>query len=140
MRTLWLTLVAAASLFQFEAARAQEVFSGEREVIVEKFSIAGKKTALGNFVSVRPDCTVAEWQDISVKTQPEHGKATLRNNKATLAYKKDDRRVNCNGKTVASKLLEYVPSSGYKGEDEIIVEGINGDGGLLRVTYRITVK
>lgn len=123
-----------------ETARCQQVISGSREFIAERFSVAGKKTALDHFVSLRPNCTTAEWQDLSIVKKPEHGTASIKDGRAAASYIKDNPRSACNGKVFASKMVEFVPSKNYKGFDVLAVEAISSDGGLTQVKYRITIK
>jgi hypothetical protein len=57
-----------------------------------------------------------------------------------MTYGKDNVRSSCNGKSIKSKTLEYVPSQDYKGADEIVVEAINSAGQQVINTYKMTVK
>ena len=111
-----------------------------RETTYDRFAISGKKTRLGYYYAVKLNCQPEDWIAVSISKQPEHGKATLRDETTVMTYGKDNVRSSCNGKSIKSKTLEYVPSQDYKGADEIVVEAINSAGQQVINTYKMTVK
>ena len=111
-----------------------------RENTYDRFAVSGKKTRLGHYYAVKLNCQPEDWNEVSISKQPEHGKATLRDETTVMSYGKDNARSSCNGKTIKAKTVEYVPSQDYKGADEIVVESINSAGQQVINTYKLTVK
>ena len=111
-----------------------------RETTYDRFAISGKKTRLGQYYAVKLNCQPEDWNEVSISKQPEHGKATLRDETTVMSYGKANVRSSCNGKSIKSKTLEYVPLQDYKGADEIVVEAINSAGQQVINTYKMTVK
>lgn len=111
-----------------------------REATYDRFAISGRKTRLGSFYAAKLNCQPEDWNEVSISKQPEHGKATLRDETTVMSYGKANARSSCNGKSIRSKLLEYVPSQDYKGMDEIVVEAINSAGQQIINTCKLTVK
>jgi hypothetical protein len=113
-----------------------------RETTYDRFAISGRKTRLGHYYdyATKLNCQPEDWNEVSISKQPEHGKVTLRDATTVMSYGKDNVRSSCNGKSIKSKALEYVPSQDYKGADEIVVEAINSAGQQVIHTFKLTVK
>jgi hypothetical protein len=61
-----------------------------RETTYDRFAISGKKTRLGYYYAVKLNCQPEDWVEVSISKQPEHGKATLRDETTVMSYGKDN--------------------------------------------------
>jgi hypothetical protein len=110
------------------------------DATAERTAVSGKRTLLYQYYAVNLNCSPADWNNVSITQQPEHGKATISEKITIVSFPNTNPRSSCNGKSIKAKVLEYVPSHDYKGADEIAVEIINSGGQEIVHTFKITVK
>ena len=115
----------------------EELSAGVKKYEYSRQVLAGKKIELGNWGSMKPDCSpdVMEWK---VTKEPEHGTVEFSPSTAQLSYPPDNPRSKC-GKT-KTILVIYKSNDGYKGEDWFEVTGINAGGFAEEITYRLKVR
>jgi hypothetical protein len=112
----------------------------DREYTSHKTTINGRKSLLNYFFSLKGDCAPTDWIEVKIIKAPENGEAKLIDGNAFPAYTAPNPRVKCNDRSVKAKGLEYVPTKGYAGDDQIIVEMIDNGGSHGTYTFNITVK
>jgi hypothetical protein len=117
-----------------------QIINNNADYTYERYTISGKKTSFGPFYAANLNCAPMEWLEVSITKHPEHGNATMFDRTVIMQYDKSNPRSSCNGKSIKGKVLEYVPSRDYKGDDEIVLETITSNGQRNTHTYKITVK
>ena len=149
--TSTLAVLAAIATLTMTAARAQDSMAplvrnqnmstnSNSENTIEKYAISGRKSTLSPYYSAKLNCTPADWQEVTITQEPQHGKARLIEQTLIMQYPTNNPRSSCNGKSIRGKVLEYTPEKDYKGSDQIVVELVNDTGQLLKFDYKITVK
>jgi hypothetical protein len=139
-------LAAVLSILTAGVSNAQQVDVTQnpnafnREFTTQRFAIGGKKSVLGNFYSLKPDCAPMDWIQVKIVKTPENGDAKLVDANTLPNYTAPNPRVKCNDRSVKSHALEYTPAKGYVGADSIELELIDSAGARVTYTYNITVK
>ena len=105
-----------------------------------RFALAGKKSTLGSFFSLKVDCSPMDWNEVKIVKPPKNGEAKLVDGTTFPGYTAPNPRTKCNEKSVNASMLEYTPAQGYAGPDSIQLESIDSGGSRARYTINITVK
>jgi hypothetical protein len=110
-----------------------------RDYILQRYAIGGKKSIFGYYYGLKLDCTPIGWHEARLSKSPENGEAKLVEGTTVVNYNAPNPRVKCNGKSTKAVYLQYIPNKGYMGNDSIEVEAINDAGQRNIYTYNITV-
>jgi len=135
-----LTLATVVSNAQQVVDNTQNTNAFNREYTSQRFAISGRKSVLGYFYGLKPDCAPVEWMEVKIAQAPENGEAKLVDANTLPTYPAPNPRVKCNDRSVQSRALEYTPTKGYVGADYIEVESIDSSGGRSVYKLDITVK
>jgi hypothetical protein len=114
--------------------------TGQVNFVTQRFAVAGKKSNLGSFFSLKLDCTPVDWVDVRVTKAPDNGEAKMVEGNTFPNYTAPNPRVKCNEKSIKGHLLEYTPHKGYAGADRVEVEMISSEGTRALYTIKISVK
>ncbi len=114
--------------------------ANNREFTLQRYAIGGRKSVFNYFYSLKPDCAPSDWLEVTIIKEPEHGTAKLFDGTTLPNYTAPNPRVKCNDKSIKAQGLEYVPTKGYAGGDQIDVEAIDFAGNRNLYTFNITVK
>jgi hypothetical protein len=128
------------SFSQVVEPNTQDPNAFNRDYVMERYGIGGKKLTLGAYYALKLDCTPIGWQEANISKSPENGEAKLVEATTVINYSAPNPRVKCNGKSTKATVLEYIPKKGFIGNDSIEVETINEGGQRNTFTYNITVK
>jgi len=146
MNKIVLMLTASAALLVCQPGYSQQVDTTQnpnafiREFTSQRYAIAGKKSTLSAFYSLKPDCAPVDWVEVKITKSPENGEAKLVDGNTRANYTAPNPRVKCNDKSTKARVLEYIPTKGYAGPDAIEVELIDSTGARVLYTFNITVK
>jgi hypothetical protein len=99
-----------------------------------------KKTGMGFFTSLHPDCTSRGDADIRVTKQPEHG--TIETAPATNfpTYPKEHSRYKCNQHKVKGVQVNYKSAEKYVGDDVFDLLVLFPSGFAWEVHYDVSVR
>jgi hypothetical protein len=118
----------------------QDPNANNRDITMERYAVAGKKSTFGRYYSLKIDCSPSDWFDIKITKSPENGSANLVETTTQAHYTEPNARVKCNGRSIKSTDLQYTPKSEYAGPDSIEVELITDEGTRSRYIYNVIVK
>src|SRR5215467_11469644 len=112
------------------APKAPNVF--DNTYTMARFAVAGKKSTLAGFFSLKLDCSPLDWNEVKIVKPPKNGEAKLVDGTTFPAYTAPNPRTKCNEKSVNARMLEYTPAQGYAGPDSIQLEAIDSGGSRSR--------
>jgi hypothetical protein len=100
---------------------------------------SGKKTKIGIFGTVDPNCDSIGYPSVTVVKNPEHGQISIEHGEDYPDFSQDNVRSKCDMKPLPSTLIYYTSENGFTGVDAISFEVITVEGQYVRYEYAIHV-
>jgi hypothetical protein len=134
MKTLLLIILACGLSSSAFAQEGLEKKQFTRVVASEK------KTGMGFFTSLHPDCTSRGNADVRVTKQPEHGTIETAPDINFPFYAKEHSRYKCNQHKVKGVQVNYKSAAKYVGDDAFDLLVLFPSGIAWEVHYDISVR
>jgi hypothetical protein len=114
--------------------------SGFEKVKVSKAAVGDTQIVLWANTAINPDCTPVPGVTLSILKAPEHGKATVSDDPAYLAYPPGNPRSACNNRKIPGHRALYQADAGYSGRDHVVLQGSSPEGRVREINVDIQVR
>ncbi|MGE5306224.1 MAG: hypothetical protein ACM3TN_23190 [Alphaproteobacteria bacterium] len=102
--------------------------------------VSGKRTMLGRFYDLNPDCSSAGKVILRFMQKPRNGVAEIISEQGFTGYPKDDPRYKCNETSREVEKIFYQSNDEFKGKDQFIVEVFYPNGNYRKLRVNIDVR
>jgi hypothetical protein len=136
MKAFFLILGIVAWTYGFSGqAQSGDIFAARHAV-----ATAGQRTKIAFIPFVYPNCGSYGDVKFGVYGKPQHGDLFLAEDEEVLSTNQADLRPRCDGKPIRGLKVEYLPQSGYIGDDKTLYYIENQSGDTWNYYQTIEVK
>lgn len=101
---------------------------------------SGQSAKIATFTPVDQDCRSRGSTTANVLGTPEGGTVEIRAGSAYPSFPTTDVRSHCNHRLVPATLVFYHATTGFFGDDAVVLEIIDPEGRAWRVRYPLSVR
>jgi hypothetical protein len=114
---------------------------GYQKLSISKATIGAAPIQLWANTAIDPDCTEHQpGATLSVLEPPAHDTATVSNEPLYMAFPPNNPRSKCNDRKIPGHQAIYVAQAGYRGHDQVVLQGTSPGGGVRQITVKIDVR
>jgi hypothetical protein len=107
---------------------------------VRRSVFSGNEMQVGQFWTVKPDCSSGPLVDIRIVKAPSHGDVSLQESRSVVELKKEHARAHCNGKSVDALGMFYISKGDFTGTDKMQIEVDYKVGLVRRISIIVNVR